>query len=195
MQTAKTEEGLEEARLTRAVAALMPSSEAPEREFPKLKMLAADIFLKVGKVGEYDKTHEAVRNRQDSQRYYRTVIRAQHFLNKQEGQLWLVQGAKQDQLEVLLRQHFTRNKWVIGDLKKTVSQILSLVNSSVIRRSSPLPNSSGLNWRGPEKERLSLTNQQILRARCNSQDWPGICYTTFPVFGRGKHVFFIFSSH
>jgi hypothetical protein len=172
--------------MTRVVAALMPITNDPEFVFTKLKKQFEEIFLKVGSTEfKKDDLYEAVRTRQDAQRYARAVNRAHHWI-KREGYSWKRQGSKCDQLETILPQHFTRNKWDDGDFKKVVSHIVTLQKSNAIRRYNPLARSSGLNWRGPEKIRFSWEDQQTLKDRCKTQDWPGICSANLAVLGRGK---------
>jgi hypothetical protein len=127
-----------------------------------------------------------VRVRQDSQRYSRAVLRSQHWMKMgQQYHAWWAQGAKREALDSQLPHHFARYKWDYCDFKKVVAHIMTLSTPNAIRRSNPLASSSGLNWKGPEKELFSVKSQMILIGRCQTQNWPGICAALFGSFGRG----------
>ena len=124
------------------VAELMPLSNDPCFKITKLKH-AVNLVLSNVKGFDKDDVRNAVRARQDQQRYTRQSARALLYFEHVSGKVAI------NCLESRVAAFFQRQKWTSPedknqDVKKVTAQLLILSNNQSIRKSSQVPESSGI---------------------------------------------------
>ena len=161
------------------VAELMPLSNDPCFKITKLKHA---VKLVLSNVEGFDK--DDVRNavRKDQQRYTSQSARALLYFEHVSGKVAI------NCLESRVAAFFQRQKWTSledknQDVKKMTAQLLILSNNQSIRKSSQVPESSGIRY-GGLAHNLPYEEQILLSQRCETQLWPGICLAKMSKFGR-----------
>ena len=164
------------------VAELMPLSNDPCFKTAKLKH-AMNLVLSNVEGFDKDDVRNAVRARQDQQRYNRrSAARALLYFEHVSGKVAI------NCLQSRVAAFFQRQKWTSledknQDVKKVTGQLLIPSNNQSIRKSSQVPESSGIRYAGLAHN-LPYEEQILLSHRCATQLWPGICLAKMSNFER-----------
>ena len=177
----KKAEKKEQNTLKSKVAELMPLSNDPCLKIAKLKH-AMTLVLSNVEGFDRDEVRNAVRARQDQQRYTRQSARALIYFEHVSGKV------ATNCLESRVAAIFQRQKWTSledknHDVKKLTAQLLILSNNQSIRKTSQIPESSR-NWCAGLAQNLPYEKQIMLSQRGETQLWPGICFAKKTKFGR-----------